>query len=148
MMRRAFSLLLVAAVGSLPLAAAQIKKGGWLFPNPARAEKKAIRPVDATGRIAGKETLMKIYKKKDQDVVFETLEIEGEVFACQFHIKGKDGKPTDVYAIVDTDGDGVFESKFGAGEAAKTPEWVIQRYFKKHPDLHDPGPSVDAAPAQ
>jgi len=147
-MKKTVSLLLLTAVGALPLAAAQIKKDGWLFPNPSRAEKKAIRPMDATGRISGKETLMKIYKKKDQEVVFETLEIEGEVFACQFHIKGKDGKPTEIYAIVDTDGDGVFESKFTAGEPARTPEWVIQRYFKKHPDLHDPGPSVDAPPGQ
>jgi hypothetical protein len=147
-MKRWISLVLLAAAGTLPVRAVQIKKDGWLFPNPARAEKKAIRPIDGTSRITGKETLMKIYKKKDQDVVFETLEIEGEVFACQFHVKGKDGKPTEVYAIVDTDGDGVFESKFAAGESARTPEWVIQRYFKKHPDLHDPGPAADASGAQ
>ncbi len=141
-MQRFFALAILIASGCLPLSAVEIKKDGWLFPNPARAEKKAIRTIDATDRIPGKETVVKIYKKND-DEVFETLEIEGEIYSCQFHIKGKEGEPPTVFAIVDTDGDGVFESKYGPGEIARVPDWVIQRYLKKHPTVKDPGPSVD-----
>ena len=142
-MKRLIALSILLASAGLPLRAVEVKKDGWLFPQPARAEKKAIRTIDTTDRIPGRETLMKVYKK-DENVVFETLEIEGELFACQFHVKGKDGAPTTVYAIVDTDGDGVFESKYPAGEIARTPDWVIERYFKKHPEGKDPGPSADA----
>jgi hypothetical protein len=141
-LRKWISLSLLAVLGAVPVSAVEIKKDGWLFPQPARAEKKAIRTIDTTDRIPGRETLMKVYKKND-DVIFETLEIEGEVYACQFHIKGKEGEAPTVYAIVDTDGDGVFESKYPAGETARTPDWVIQRYYKKHPEGKDPGPAVD-----
>jgi len=144
---RQWVLTLLLACNAVPLFAVEIKKGGWLFPQPARAEKKAIRTVDTTDRIPGRETLMKVYQKSD-GVIFETLEIEGEVYACQFHVKGKDDEPPTVYAIVDTDGDGVYESKFGAGEVARTPDWVIQRYYKKHPEGKDPGPAADAHRAQ
>ena len=121
--------------------AVEINKDGWLFPNPALAEKKAIRPIDATDRIPGKETLVKIYQRKKDGVIFDIFEIEGEIYACQFHAKGENGKPPSVYAIVDTDGDGIFESKYAPGEKAHPPDWAIQRYYKKHPDLKDPGPS-------
>ena len=52
--------------------------------------------------------------------MFDTFEIEGEIYACQFHVKGEGDAPPTVYAIVDTDGDGVFESKFAHGERAQT----------------------------
>ena len=142
-MRRLVALSILLASGFIPLEAVEIKKDGWLFPNPTRAEKKAIRSKDYTDRIPGPETLVKIYKKKNEDVAFETFEIDGEVYACQFHIKGKNGQPPAVYAIVDTDGDGVFESKYNAGEIPRTPDWVIQRYFKKHPEQTDPGSAAD-----
>jgi hypothetical protein len=143
--KRFIPLLTLLAIAGLPLRAVEIKKDGWLFPQPARAEKKAIRTIDTTERIPGRETLMKVYKK-DENVVFETLEIEGELFACQFHVKGKDGAPATAYAIVDTDGDGVFESKYPTGEHAPTPDWVIERYYKKHTEAKDPGPSADTHP--
>jgi hypothetical protein len=134
-------LLLLA---SIPALAVEVKKDGWLFPNPAAAEKKDLRVFDYSPRIPGKETTVKIYQRKKDGVVFETLEVEGEVYACQFHIKGGEGKPPTIYAIVDTDGDGVFESKYSAGERPRTPDWVAERYFKKHPEQKDPGPQASA----
>jgi len=128
-----------------PLPALEVKQDGWTFPNPAKAQKMAIRPVDFTDRIAGKETLVKTYKK-DEKVAFETFEVEGEVFACQFHIRKAEEQPSENYAIVDLDGDGVFETKYGPGEKAHTPEWVIKRYYQRHPDLQDPGPSSSSPP--
>ena len=139
-MRRFGILLILGVAFASPCLAVEIKKDGWLFPNPALAEKENIRTVDYTPRIPGRETLVKIYKRKKDGVIFDTFEIEGELYACQFHEKGEDGKPPTVYAIVDTDGDGVFESKYAPGEKAHPPEWVIQRYYKKHPELKDPGP--------
>ena len=129
-----------------PLGAVEIKEDGWLFPNPAAAEKLKIRNQDYTQRIPGPETLVKIYKRKKDGVVFDTFEIDGKIYACQFHVKGKDDAPSTVYAIVDTDGDGVFESKFAPGEKAQPPEWVIQRYFKTHPDQPGPGSPADSSP--
>ena len=141
-MRRLVALSILFASGFIPLEAVEVKKEGWLFPNPARAEKKAIRPNDYTNRIPGPETLVKIYRKKNEDVVFETFEIDGEVYSCQFHVKGKNGQPTTVYLILDADGDGVFETRYSAGELPTVPDWVIERYYKKHPDQKDPGPAA------
>src|SRR5262249_28657230 len=131
-MKRIGAILILGTLCATPCLSVEIKKDGWLFPNPATAEKEDIRTVDFTPRIPGRETVVKIYKRKKDGVVFDTLEIEGEIFACQFHVKGEDGKPPTVYAIVDTDGDGVYESKYAPGEKPHTPEWVIQRYYKKH----------------
>jgi len=141
-LRRLVALSILLASGFIPLEAVEIKKDGWLFPNPARAEKKAIHTKDYTDRIPGTETLVKIYKKKNQDVVFDTFEVDGEIYSCQFHIKGKDGKSPTVYAIVDMDGDGVFETKYSSGETPAVPEWIIKRYYQKHPDQKDPGPAA------
>ena len=147
-MKRAVVLSVLVTLLVDPLGAVEIKKDGWLFPNPALAEKLKIRNQDYTQRIPGPETLVKIYKRKKDGVVFDTFEIESEIYACQFHVKEAEGEPPDVYAIVDTDGDGVFESKYGKGERAETPEWVIQRYYKHHPELKDPGPSKPPIPGK
>jgi len=140
-LRRLVALWVLLSSGFIPLEATEIKKDGWLFPNPARAEKKAVRSKDFTDRIPGPETMVKIYKK-NEGMVFETFEIDGEIYSCQFHLKGKEGQPATVYAIHDADGDGVFESKYSAGEHPTVPEWVIDRYYKKHPDKKDPGPAA------
>ena len=139
-MKRTVILSALIAALAAPVGAVEIKKDGWLFPNPALAEKLKIRSYDFTPRIPGRETDVKIYKRKKDGLVFDTFEIDGEVYACQFHVKGEGDEPPTVYAIVDADGDGVFESKYAPGEKAQTPEWVIQRYFKKHPDQKVPGP--------
>ncbi len=146
-MKRAVLLSVLITLLADPLGAVEIKKDGWLFPNPAVAEKLKIRNQDYTPRIPGPETLVKIYRRKKDGVLFDTFEIDGKIYACQFHVKGKDDAPSTVYAIVDTDGDGVFESKYAPGEKAQPPEWVIQRYFEKHPDQTEPGsPAADSSP--
>jgi len=147
-LRRLVALSILLASGFIPLKAVEIKKDGWLFPNPARAEKKAIHPKDFTERIPGPETLVKIYKKKNQDVVFETFEIEGEIYSCQFHIKGKDGQAPTVYLIMDRDGDGVYETKYSPGEIPSVPDWIIEHYYQKNPGQKDPGPAADARRTQ
>jgi len=140
-LKRLVVIIMLVLSSPLRLGATQVKKEGWKFPNIARATKKAIHPIDTTDRIPDKETLVKTYQKED-GVVFSTLEIEGEVFACQFRIMGAEGAPPTTYAIVDTDGDSSFETKYLAGETPKTPEWVILRYYKKHPELKDPARSL------
>jgi len=147
MKRAAVLSVLITLLADL-LGAVEIKKDGWLFPNPARAEKLKIRNQDYTPQIPGPETLVKIYKRKKDGVVFDTFEIDGKIYACQFHVKGEGDAPSTVYAIVDTDGDGIFESKYAHGERAQPPEWVIQRYFKKHPDQMDPGPPAPDPPSK
>jgi hypothetical protein len=112
-------------------AAVEINEKGWKFPNPARATKKAIKPIDSTDRIPGRETIVKIYQK-EEGFVYMIFEIDGEVFGCQFHIKGKEGEPQTVYGIMDTDGDGIFETKYGRGEKPEPPDWAIERYLEKH----------------
>src|SRR5438093_12193027 len=69
--------LLLASPGG----AVEVKKDGWLFPNPARAVKKDVRTFDYTPRIPGRETKVTIYQRNKDGVVFETLEIEGETYA-------------------------------------------------------------------
>ena len=145
-MRKALLVALIAGLLSPAAGAVEIKKDGWLFPNPAHAEKLKIFTKDYYDRIPGRETLVKIYRRNKDKVVFETLEVEGEIYSCQFHSKNEATKSIDVYAIVDMDGDGVFESKFAMGERANPPTWVIDRYYKKHPDQKDPGPRA-ASPA-
>jgi len=145
-MKRAVLSAVLISMFAIPLGAVEVKKEGWLFPNPAQAEKLKIRTQDYTPRIPGPETQVKIYKRKKDGVVFDTFEIDGEIYACQFHVKGEGDAPPTVYAIVDTDGDGIFESKYEPGEKAQPPEWVILRYFKKHPDQTDPGPPASGSP--
>ena len=142
-MKRLVALWILLGSAFIPLEAIEVKEDGYLFPNPARAEKKAIRPKDYTDRIPGRETLVKIYKKNDE-MVFDTFEIEGEIYSCQFHVKGKNGSAGTVYLILDADGDGVFETKYASGEFPTVPDWVIERYYKKHPEGKDPGPAADA----
>lgn len=139
-MKRMTLLLIAAWLAAARAEAVEIKKEGWLFPNPAAAEKLKIRTLDYTPRVPGKETEVKMYRRKKDGAIFSTLEIEGEIYACQFRIAPGPDKPPEIYAIVDSDGDGVFESKYSTGEKAVPPEWVIRRYFKKHPEQSDPGP--------
>src|SRR5262249_51947962 len=140
----AFLIWSAAATGT---PAVEINPEGWKFPNPARAQKLSIHTMDATNRIPGDETVVKIYRK-EMGVVYETYEIDGAIFACQFHIKGKEGDPPTVYGIADTDGDGSYETKYGPGERPRVPDWVIERYYRNHKDLKDPGPPQPPGSAQ
>src|SRR5262245_94119 len=115
-MKRMSMFLIAAWLAAGPLVAVEIKKEGWLFPNPAIAEKVKIRAVDYTPRIPGKETEVKTYRRKKDGALFSTFEVEGEIFGCQFLIPSGNDQPAGIYAIADNDGDGVFESKYSAGE--------------------------------
>lgn len=119
-----------------------INPQGWKFPNIITAAKEMIRPSDRTPLIPGKETLLKGYRKMD-GTGFMTYEIEGRVFGVQIDT---DGKPPFEYSIMDTDGDGKFETKIimdkDNKDHAYVPQWVIDYYYSKHPELRQPSERV------
>lgn len=124
---------------------------GWKFPNIVTAAKEAIHVTDRTPVIPGKETLNKGYRRNNGTRVM-TYEIEGKIFGVEID---EDGKPPFEYSIMDADGDGKFETKIVHGpmqkDRAYVPQWVIDHYFKVHPDVErGPGgvpvmPSLNAA---
>lgn len=107
---------------------------GWKFPNIITAAKEAIHPSDRTSEIPGKETLNKGYRRTNGTRVM-TYEIEGKIFGCDID---EDGKPPFEYGIMDADGDGKFETKIVYAKGNKdhfyVPAWVIDYYFKLHPE--------------
>ena len=131
---------LIFAFALPALADVQINAHGWKFPNILVAAKEAIRLSDQTPLIPGKETIVKGYRKAD-GTHFRTYEIEGRVFGVEFDT---DGKPPFEYGIMDTDGDGKFETKIIYGpnnrDHGYVPQWVIDYYYSRHPELRNPGP--------
>ena len=139
--------------GSTAHAAILINPQGWKFPNIVTAKKEVIRVSDETSLIPGKETLLKGYRKAD-GTFFLTFEIEGRVFGVEIDT---DGKPPFEYGIMDADGDGKFETKIvpekGSNDKGYVPQWVVDYYYSKHPELKEPSgpvkpvpPSLAAAP--
>ena len=130
----------------------QINPQGWKFPNIVTSAKEIIRVSDRTPLIPGKETLLKGYRKMD-GTHFMTFEIEGRVFGVQIDT---DGKPPFEFGIMDTDGDGKFETKILEGKDNRdqgyVPQWVVDYYYSKHPELKNPStakalpPSLSSAP--
>ena len=123
----------------------EINPQGWRFPSLLTSAKEMIRVSDRTPLIAGKETILKGYRKMD-GTHFMTFEIEGRVFGV---LMDTDGKPPFEFSIMDTDGDGRFESKFSSGpnskESGYVPQWIIDYYYSKHPDLKNPSGDKKAA---
>lgn len=119
---------------------------GWKFPNILTAAKESIKVSDRTPLIPGKETIMKGYRKAD-GTHFQTYEIESRIFGVEIDT---DGKPPFEYSLLDTDGDGKFETKIphtpGSKDRAYVPKWVIDHYYSKHPELKNPQGSIRAAP--
>src|SRR6058998_2736937 len=105
----------VLLAGSLVRAEIRINPQGWRFPNTYTSAKEMIRVSDRTPLIPGKETILKGYRKMD-GTHFMTFEFEGRVFGV---LVDTDGKPPFEYSIMDTDGDGKFESKFSSGPESK-----------------------------
>ena len=136
--------LLIA--GSPARAEIKINPQGWKFPNLVTAAKEIIKVSDRTPQIPGKETILKGYRKMD-GTRFLTFEIEGRVFGVQFDT---DGKPPFEYGIMDTDGDGKFETKIIPDKEGKdqgyVPQWVIDYYYSRHPELKSPSGAVKVAP--
>ena len=120
----------------------QINPRGWKFPNIITAAKEMIRPSDRTPLIPGKETLLKGYRKAD-GTRFMTYEIEGRVFGVQIDT---DGKFPFEYGIMDTDGDGIFETKIipdkHTQDQGYVPQWVVDYYYSKHPEMKNPSGKV------
>ncbi|MCZ6697293.1 MAG: hypothetical protein O7A63_12230 [Acidobacteria bacterium] len=112
-----------------------INPNGWKFPNIVTAAKEMIRVSDRSRDIAGKETILKGYRKWD-GTFFRTYEIEGRIFGVEIDT---DGKPPFEYSLMDADGDGKFETKIphvkGNEDQAYVPQWVVDHYFNLHPDL-------------
>src|SRR5437867_3956800 len=104
----AWALAFVAAVAAPAPLRAEIKinPSGWRFPNIVTAEKEHIMVTDRTPVIPGKETINRAYRRADGSH-FMTYEIEGRVFGVEID---EDGKPPFEYSIMDTDGDGKFET--------------------------------------
>lgn len=142
------ALLAVAAwlVACPAFAEVQINPNGWKFPNIMVAAKAAIRLSDQTPLIPGKETILKGYRKAD-GTLFRTYEIEGRIFGVEIDTNGK---PPFEYGIMDTDGDGKFETKIVYGPNNKdhgyVPQWVIDYYYKLHPELKKAGPNTEVPP--
>jgi hypothetical protein len=138
------SLLLLLPVGAG--AEILINPQGWMFPNIVTSAKEMIRVSDRTPLIAGKETLLKGYRKMD-GTHFMTFEIEGRVFGV---LVDTDGKPPFEFSIMDTDGDGKFETKFNSRPESKdqgyVPQWIVDYYYTKHPDMKNPSGDSKAAP--
>jgi hypothetical protein len=140
-------LSLVLVLPGVARAEILINPQGWVFPNIVTSAKEMIRVSDRTPLIAGKETLLKGYRKMD-GTHFMTFEIEGRVFGV---LVDTDGKPPFEFSIMDTDGDGKFETKFNSRPESKdqgyVPQWIVDYYYTKHPDQKNPsGGTSKAAP--
>ena len=142
------------ACGAAPaIAEILYNPSGWKFPNIITAAKEAINVSDRTPIIPGKETLNKGYRRPNGTRCM-TYEIEGKIFGVEID---EDGKPPFEFGIMDADGDGKFETKIVYSQTQKdhfyVPQWVIDHYFKVHPDVErGPGgvpvmPSLNAATA-
>jgi hypothetical protein len=138
--------LIIALVAPQVYAEIQINPQGWRFPNIVTSAKEIIKVSDRTPLIPGKETLLKGYRKMD-GTHFMTFEIEGRVFGAQIDT---DGKPPFEFGIMDTDGDGKFETKIVEGKDNKdqgyVPQWVVDYYYSKHPELKNPSETTKAVP--
>ncbi len=128
------------------LAEVQINPNGWKFPNILVAAKQSIKVSDQTPLIPGRETILKVYRKAD-GTYFRTYEIEGRIFGVEFDT---DGKPPFEYGIMDTDGDGKFETKIIYGPDNKdhgyVPQWVIDYYYTVHPELKNQSSHASVPP--
>ncbi len=131
-------LLGVVSSGTDVRAEILVNEAGWRFPNVITAAKEAIRVSDRTPLIEGKETILRGYRRAD-GTRFMTYEIEGRIFGVEIDT---DGKPPFEFSILDTNGDGKYESKIphtkGNKDRAYVPQWVIDHYFAAHPDLKNP----------
>src|SRR6266699_64937 len=147
--RRLTGLAAATAIGlaaGVAFAEIQINPRGWKFPNIITAAKEMIHVSDRTPLIPGKETILKGYRKAD-GTHFMTYEIEGRVFGVQIDT---DGKPPFEYSIMDADGDGIFETKIIPDKNTKdqgyVPQWVIDYYYTKHPELKNPSSKLRPPP--
>ncbi|MBF0108641.1 MAG: DUF2782 domain-containing protein [Magnetococcales bacterium] len=78
---------------------------------------------DLSNEIAGPETVVRKYEDEQGNQVFEFI-INGSVF--QLQVIPANGRP---YLLIDTNGDGLFDSKFHGHEPRlMVPQWVLFRF--------------------
>ena len=139
--------VLIAAAALPARADIQINPSGWRFPNIVTSAKEAIQVSDRTPLIPGKETMTKGYRRAN-GTFFMTYEIEGKIFGVEID---EDGKPPFEYSIMDTDGDGKFETRIphtkDNKDHAYVPQWVIDYYYSVHPEVKPGAGGHAAAPS-
>ncbi len=98
------------------------------------AEAKEVNPNGyEVPDLRGKTAYQRLYLKEDPSVYVERfvadgcliarMSVNGKVFAYDFNPNTKQLSP-DAYIIVDSDGNGTFESKYFVGENFDVPEWA------------------------
>jgi hypothetical protein len=80
---------------------------GYNVPDVGSARLKSEEMIDLTDKIEGKETLMCTYEAQDGSL-FRVYSIKGKVFRYDLDI---DKKFPYEYALLDKDGDGIFETR-------------------------------------
>ena|SRR3990170_6748785 len=80
---------------------------GYNLPDIGGATLKSEEMIDLTDKIEGKETMIRIYETKDGSL-FRVYSIKGKVFRYDIDI---DKKFPYEYALLDKDGDGIFETR-------------------------------------
>lgn len=80
---------------------------GYDFPDIGSATLKSEEMIDLTDKIEGKETMVKTYEARDGRL-FRVYSIKGKVFRYDLDI---DKKFPYEYALLDKDGDGIFETR-------------------------------------
>lgn len=80
---------------------------GYDLPDIASAKLKSEELIDLTDRIEGKETTMRTYEAKE-GTLFRVYTIKGKAFRYDIDI---DKRLPYEYALIDKDGDGIFETR-------------------------------------
>ncbi len=80
---------------------------GYDLPDIAGAKLKSEEMMDLTDKIEGKETTMRTYEARD-GTLFRVYTIKGKAF--RYDIDTDKGFPYE-YALIDKDGDGIFETR-------------------------------------
>lgn len=108
-----YALLLTTVIFSISLTyGLEIKKNetynpeGYRIPDLKTAELQSEQVMDIK-EVEGKKMLIRTYKAKDGDL-FRVYSIDGRIFRYDVDI---DKKPPYEYALIDRNGDGIFETK-------------------------------------
>ncbi|WP_462325839.1 hypothetical protein [Desulfoplanes sp.] len=93
---------------------------GFIVPDLSEAQKVNDFMHDNESSIPGKETKVEMFDLGPVGYVFR-LSVKGHVYG--YGIDTDKNEPID-FEIVDVDGDGVFETKYEAGEEYSMPQWI------------------------
>ena len=122
-MRLALLPLLLPLLALAPLPEEETNPKGHKPPNPRRAKLVNIEKLDWNRGLEGDEVEARTYRDPKSGKRFKTYGMQNNIFRFDLGVK-KDQAET---ALLDRDGDGLFESKLPFGEAKKKiPEWVMK----------------------